>query len=116
MKITRNGIEIELTNAEVEQAYRERRMYYNIEDVTTKLQNYLDEYEDESDDYEIWVGSNDTAKLGELRKRINDAEWIKDVAEQFDDDVWDNDNFMETFWLTMEEVIGDNLEGDAENE
>ena len=45
MKITRNGIEIELTEAELEEAYRERRRYYNMEDIKSKIENMIEEYE-----------------------------------------------------------------------
>lgn len=39
MKIVRNGIEIELTEQEIEDAYRERRRYYNMEDVRSSTKS-----------------------------------------------------------------------------
>lgn len=118
MKITRKGfdcvlnpVEIELTEAELEQAYRERRRYYNIEDIKCKLEEILTEYEDYPDEYTTNIsGIYASVTVGDIRAKLNDDEWLKVTAEQFDKALENNDGFMESFWLTAEYVIKDRLE------
>ena len=90
---------VELTDAEIEQAYRERRLYYNIEDIKSKVENMIEEYEGEPEEEK-------------LKAKLDDAEWLRDTAEWFDDALSNNDDFMESFWLTAEEVIKEGLEED----
>lgn len=104
MKITRNGfdcvlnpVEIELTEQEVEGAYRERRRYYNMEDIRSKIENMIEEYEGEPEEEK-------------LKAILEDEEKIRDLAEAFDNALDNNDNFMESFWMTAENVILDELE------
>ena len=103
MKITRNGIEIELTEQEIEDAYRERRRYYNMEDIRSKLENMIEEYEGEPEE-------------PILKKFLDDKEKIKDLATDFDDALDNNDSFMESFWRTAEAVIEDAIEDEKEDE
>ena len=103
MKIVRNGIEIELTEQEVEDAYRERRRYYNMEDIRSKLENMIEEYEGEPEE-------------PILKKFLEDEETIRDLAEDFDNALDENDSFMESFWLTAEAVIEDAIEDEKEDE
>lgn len=102
MKITRNGIEIELTEQEIEDAYRERRRYYNMEDIRSKLENMIEEYEGEPEE-------------PILKKFLEDDEAIRDLAEDFDNALDENDSFMESFWLTAEAVIEDAIEDEKED-
>ena len=104
MKITRKGfdcvlnpVEIELTEAELEQAYRERRLYYNMEDIKSKIENMIEEYEGEPEEEK-------------LKAILEDEEKIRDLAEAFDNALDNNDSFMESFWMTAENVILDELE------
>lgn len=97
MKITRNGIEIELTNLEIEDAYREWRRYYNMEDIKSKIENMIEEYEGEPEEEK-------------LKAILEDEEKIRDLAEAFDNALDNNDSFMESFWMTAENVILDELE------
>ena len=97
MKITRNGIEIELTDREIEDAYRERRRYYNMEDIKSKIENMIEEYEGEPEEEK-------------LKAILEDEEKIRDLAETFDNALDNNDGFMESFWMTAENVILDELE------
>ena len=97
MKITRNGIEFELTDREIEDAYRERRRYYNMEDIKSKIENMIEEYE----------GEPEEEKLNAI---LEDEEKIRDLAEEFDNALDNNDSFMESFWITAENVILDELE------
>ena len=103
MKITRNGIEFELTDREIEDAYRERRRYYNMEDIRSKLENMIEEYEGEPEE-------------PTLRKFLEDEETIRDLAEDFDNALDENDSFMESFWMTAEAVIKDAIEDEKEDE
>ena len=97
MKITRNGIEFELTDREIEDAYRERRRYYNMEDIKSKIENMIEEYEGEPEEERLKV-------------ILEDEEKIRDLAEAFDNALDNNDSFMESFWITAENVILDELE------
>lgn len=99
MKITRNGIEVELTDREIEDAYRERRRYYNMEDIRSKIENMIEEYEGEPEEEK-------------LKAILEDEEKIRDLAEAFDNALDNNDSFMESFWMTAENVILDELEDD----
>lgn len=101
MKIKREilgqTIEIELTDREIEDAYRERRRYYNMEDIKSKIENMIEGYE----------GEPEEEKLKAILK--NDEE-IRDLADAFDYALDENDSFMESFWMTAENVILDELE------
>lgn len=104
MKITRKGfdcvlnpVEIELTEAELEQAYHERRRYYNMEDIKSKIENMIEEYEGEPEEEK-------------LKAILEDEEKIRDLADTFDNALDNNDGFMESFWMTAENVILDELE------
>ena len=97
MKITRNGINFELTDREIEDAYRERRRYYNMEDIKSKIENMIEEYEGEPEEEK-------------LKAILEDEEKIRDLAEAFDNALDNNDSFMESFWMTAENVILDELE------
>ena len=116
MTIERDGKTIELTDAEVEQAYRERRLYYNMEDIRHKLDEYLDEYDVYPDDEEVRIKYGVYAPLKVIRRVAKDDKWIKETAEAFDNALSENDSFMESFWMTAEEVIGDCIEGEEEEE
>ena len=105
---------IKLTDEEIEQVYRARRLYYNMEDIRHKLDGYLEEYEDEDDDEEVHIKYGVDVPLKVLRRVAHDDEWIKSTAEDFDNALSENDSFMESFWMTAEEVIGDCLEGEEE--
>ena len=104
MKITRKGfdcilnpVEIELTDREIEDAYREKRRYYNMEDIRSKIENMIEEYEGEPEEEK-------------LKAILEDEEKIRDLADAFDNALDNNDSFMESFWMTAENVILDELE------
>ena len=97
MKIMRNGTEIELTYTEIEDTYREQRLYYNMEDIRSKLENMIEEYEGEPEE-------------PILKKFLEDEKMIRDLAAAFDNALDNNDSFMESFWMTAEQVIKDELE------
>lgn len=102
---------IKLTDEEIEQVYRERRLYYNIEDIKSKLEEILTEHEDYPDDYLTTIGGIYTrVTVGDIRAKLNDTEWLRKTAERFDDALSDNDSFMDSFWKTAQEVIEEELE------
>lgn len=102
---------IKLTDEEIEQVYRDRRLYYNIEDIKSKLEEILTEYEDYPDDYPTTIGGIYTrVTVGDIRAKLNDTEWLRKTAERFDDALSDNDSFMDSFWKTAQEVIEEELE------
>ena len=114
MTITRifeNGTElrIPMTDSEIEQAYRERRLYYNIEDIKSRMETYIDD--DMDDDEVVEVGSVETT-AGTVRKLLKNDEWLKSCAEYFDEKLSDNDSFMESFWLQAEYCIEESIEGE----
>ena len=88
---------IKLTDEEIEQVYRARRLYYNMEDIRSKIENMIEEYEGEPEEEK-------------LKAILDDDEKIRDLAEAFDNALDNNDSFMESFWMTAEQVIKDELE------
>ena len=96
MKITRNGIDFELTDREIEDAYREKRRYYNMEDIRSKIENMIEEYEEEPEEEK-------------LKALLDDDEKIRDLADEFDNALDENESFMESFWMTAENVILDTI-------
>ncbi len=104
-------IKITLTDEEIEEAYRERQLYYNIEDIKSRLEDILTEYEDNPDDYPTTIGGIYTrVTVGNIRAKLNDTEWLRKTAERFDDALSDNGSFMDSFWMTAQRVIEEELE------
>ena len=109
--IQKTEIAIKLTDEEIEQAYRERQLYYNIEDIKSRLEDILTEYEDDPDDYPTTIGGIYTrVTVGDIRAKLNDTEWLRKTAERFDDALSDNGSFMDSFWMTAQRVIEEELE------
>ena len=109
MIIIRNGKDIELTDAEIEEAYRERRRLYHKADLIHKIKQYCDEddWEDailSDGNKEIEIG-NSTIKVSELRKLINQPDWMDGLEMEFDDALDNNDSLWESYWCTAEYVI-----------
>lgn len=80
MKIVRNGIEYELTETELEAAYRECKHNYLIEDVESKAEEM---------DIDL------TGK---------DIDAIADCAE---DDLDNNESYWENYWMSIEYALED---------
>ena len=114
MKIIRNGIEIELTDEEVQDAYRERKIWFNKQDLIHKIKSYCDEDDWEN---EIFAPDDDVVEIGkvsitvaELQRKINDPKFMEDLELEFQDALDNNDSFWESFWMSAEYVIEDALE------
>lgn len=112
--IQKTEIKIKLTDAEIEQAYRERRLYYNMEDIRSRLEQNIDE--DDPDNKEVWIGSYLKTTAGKIRELLADEEWIRKRAEKFDDALSNNDGFMESFWMTADQAIEDMIEAEEEDD
>lgn len=120
MKIERNGQTIELTDAEVEQAYRERRKYYFKSDIYHKINSMIggtDDWTDEiscDDEDEFEIGYAELT--GKRLKEIVTDEWIESVAEDFENALDQNDGYWESYWITAEEVIEEAIEDETNEE
>lgn len=84
MKIIRNGIEIELTYAEMLQAYELMERNYRKEDIVCK-----------AEEMEI-----------ELTK-----EEIDDIADSVDHALNNNNSYWDSYWLTIEDTIENRCSG-----
>ena len=78
MKIIRNGIEYELTSAEMREVYSKMKTEYLIEDIQSKADEMDVELSDEN---------------------------IKKIANSVDKALSNNDSYWESYWLTIEYVI-----------
>ena len=78
MKITRNEIEIELTNEEIREAYEIKRKEYLIEDIRCKLE--------------------------EMELEMSDDE-IEDVAGITESTLGNHDSYWECYWMSVEYAI-----------
>lgn len=99
--IAETKIEIELTDQEIEDAYRERRRYYNEEDIKHKAEDMIENTDDEP-------------VKAKLTEKLKDSEWLRDTAELFDDALENNDSYWESFWLTAEFVIKEQIKDEEE--
>lgn len=114
MKIWRDNLEIELTEDELDKAYRERKAYFNREDLIHKIKDYCDESDWEN---EIFRPDEDMIEIGrrkisvaELQKKIDSPEFMDDLERKFQNALDNNDSYWESFWLTAEDVIEDAFE------
>ena len=84
MNIIRNGIEYELTYAEMREIYEEMKLEYLKEDVESKA--------------------------GEMEIELSDAT-IGRVVDRVDNGLSNNDSYMESYWMTIEYAIKEQMEG-----
>lgn len=113
MKIYRDNLEIELTEDEIDKAYRERKAYFNREDLIHKIKDYCDEedWEDEifrPDDDMIEIGKTKIS-VADLQRKIDDPVFMDDLERKFQNALDNNDSYWESFWLTAEAVIEEEL-------
>ena len=102
-------LQITLTDDEVEQAYRERRRYYNRCDLIHKMDLHCDGdgYDGHlscADDGEYEFGKR-TVTGKQLNELIADKEFISDLVDEFEDALDNNDSYWESFWGTADYVI-----------
>lgn len=84
MKIIRNGIEYELTRSEMREAYEKMKAEYLKEDIECKAEEMEIELSDTTIDY---------------------------VAGRVDKCLGNNDSYWESYWMTIEYVLEENVEG-----
>ncbi len=84
MKIIRNGIEYELTPAEMREAYLEKKFEYLKDDIQCKAEEMDIELSDEQ------------------------SEEIADRAEKW---LGNNESLWESYWMTIEYVLEENVDG-----
>ena len=108
-------MQIVLTDDEIEKAYRLRQKYYNKCDLISKLQEYAG---DESCDYDrVNVDDDSEVKIGKciltgkrLKELVANESFMDRVCDHFDRALNNNDSYWESFWLTAEYVIEDEIE------
>lgn len=113
MKIYRDNLEIELTEDEIDKAYRERKAYFNREDLIHKIKDYCHEsdWEDEifrPDEDMIEIGRTKIS-VADLQRKIDSREFMDELERKFQDALDNNDSFWESFWLTAEDVIEEEI-------
>lgn len=113
-KFDNTELKIELTGAEIEQAYRIKRKDYNKCDLLCRMNQMLDldGYENElmvdpEKEYEI---GNRTVTGKQLKDLVDDPEWVDGLNDVFEDALDNNDSYWESFWLTAENVIEDEVD------
>ena len=84
MTITRNGINYELTYEEMREAYETMRAHYLKEDILCKLEEMGIDFLDETINY---------------------------IVQRVDKYLGNNDSYWESYWMTIENVIEENVEG-----
>lgn len=111
MKIYRDNLVIELTEDEIDKAYRERKAYYHREDLIHKIKSYCDE-EDWED--EIFRPDEDMIEIGEtkisvadLQRKIDDPVFMDNLERKFQKALDFNGSYWESYWLTAKAVIED---------
>lgn len=85
MKIIRNGIEYELTHSEMREAYLEMKNEYLKDDIRSKAEDL------------------------EIKLPDDHVEEIADYAEKW---LGNNDSLWESYWMTIEYAIEENVKGD----
>lgn len=115
MKIERiidgKTVSFELTDAEVEKAYRIRDAHYKTLDIKAKISEMIAD-EENIDDFDKWSGElpeipeNMSSRTKSLIKSWEEAEVLVDL---FCDALSRNDGYWESYWLTMEDVIEEDI-------
>ena len=102
MKITREfcgqKIEIELTGMELWDAYSEERKTLQKQDIRDTLQEMYSE--DDPDSNYVTTGVN----VGDVRKVVNDDEWLGKAAERFEKALGRHDEYWDCYWQTAKYV------------
>lgn len=95
MKIVRNGVEIELTPAEVREAHDEYSKQCRNEDILSKLKERL-----ENDvDNQVLINL-----VNDLEENINIA-----LIEKVENALSKNDGYYESYWSTVDYVLDEEL-------
>ena len=84
MKIARNGIEIELTYDEMREAFEIMHAKYLREDIESRMEDMEVELSRETVDY---------------------------MVQRVDKCLSNNDSYWDSYWMTIENIIEENVEG-----
>jgi len=120
MKVDTVTLTIDLTDEEIERAYRLRREYYNKCDLFHKINGMIgsdDDWDNEincDDDDEIEIG-NVTLTGEQLKEIVNHPDFMDGLEESFENALEQNDSYWESFWITAEEVIEEAIEDEMNN-
>lgn len=101
MKIKRDGIEIELTDAEMIEIYDEQKRRYQIEDIKHRIEELIEDNED--DDLVCVDGKH--RKVATLKEAMEDNELLVEVADELENSLNWNDGYLETYWTIAEYAI-----------
>jgi len=107
-------LRIPLTDAEIDYAYRMKRNEYNKCDLLCRLNQMLDleEYDDElmvDPEKEYEIGKR-TVTGKQLKELVEKDGWLDDLNLEFCHALDNNDSYWESFWLTAEDVIEDEID------
>jgi len=92
---------VRLTDWEIEKIYRERQRYYQIEDIKSRIEEAIEDADDES---EVYIGN--TCMTADEWLNL-DEELLAELAERFDKAINNNDSWMDSYWRTMDYVLED---------
>lgn len=84
MKIVRNGIEYDLTYAEMREVYEKMKLEYIKEDIA--------------------------GKADEMEFKLSDDD-MNIVVNRVDKGLSNNDSYMESYWMTIEYALKEQMEG-----
>lgn len=98
MKITRDGIEIELTGRELFDAHEEYQRDSRKTDMRDTLLEMFDD--DDPDSNYVDTGIN----VGDVRKVVNNDEWLAKAAERFEKAIGRHDEYWDCYWQTAKYV------------
>lgn len=101
-------MEIELTDAEIREAYRIEQHNCDKADIIARLEYQC--YDGDPDDMEIWFGSIETTVKG-VRELMADDEAIEEMANDLRRTLDNHDGVSECLWLSCDDVIENYLEG-----
>ena len=99
MKIVRNGVEIELTPAEVREAHDEYSKQCRNEDILSKLKERLEKRLEKDVDSQILINL-----VNDLEENINIA-----LIEKVENALSKNDGYYESYWSTIDYVLDEEL-------
>lgn len=121
VKVDNTMLTFDLTDEEIERAYRLRRAYYNKCDLFHKINGMIgsdDDWDNEincDDEDEIEIG-NVTLTGKRLKEIVNNPDFMDGLEESFENALEQNDSYWESFWITAEEVIEEAIEDEMKEE
>lgn len=106
MIINRNGVEIELTEAELMEAHREYWLGCLAEDIKARIHEHTDDWHGNK---RIWLPGYGDVRASALRKLLKRKKEIAQMAEEMQNALDDNGYISDCFWDTADNVIADHI-------